>query len=120
MPVAFPVDTECGDEVKAEAVVYGLNVKRRKSGETEAEATLKLCLKGYTEGAWEYIDEVREGEKIEETDSAFSVFIPCAGESKWELAKRLRCTIEELEKSNPDLEFPICEGERIYVYRQVK
>ncbi len=119
LPFLFPVDIE-GDSIAAECLVCGLNVRRKRSGETEAEATLKLCLKGYTEGAWEYIDEVREGEKIEETDSAFSVFIPCAGESKWELAKRLRCTIEELEKSNPDLEFPICEGERIYVYRQVK
>ena len=55
-----------------------------------------------------------------QNESAFSVFIPHAGEGLWQVAKRLKCPPEDLQKSNPDLKFPIEEGKRIFVYRQIK
>lgn len=119
LPFVFPVDID-GEIAEAECLVCGLNVRRKKSGETEAEATLKLCVKTYDEISWEYISRVDEGEETETENGAFSVFIPRAGEGLWELAKRLRCAPEEIEKSNPELQFPIREGERIFVYRQIK
>ena len=119
LPFVFPVDVET-DFAEAECLVCGLNVRRKKSGETEAEATLKVCVKGYSEQTWTYISQVEEGENIEEPNSAFTVFIPCAGEGLWELSKRLHCDPETLKKSNPDLQFPIRAGERIYVYRQIE
>ena len=119
MPVSLPVDTE-GDCTEVDCIVCGLNVRRKKSGETEAEATLKLSLKSFGEQSWSYISELEEGEKREESDSAFSLFIPRIGENLWEVAKRLGCAPEDLEKSNPELEFPVKEGNRIFVYRQVK
>ena len=119
LPFVFPVDID-GDEAEAECLVCGLNVRRKKSGETEAEATLKLCVKSYKEISWQYPSHVEEGEEIAVENGAFSVFIPRAGEGLWELAKRLRCAPEDIQKSNPTLEFPIREGERIFVYRQIK
>lgn len=119
LPFLFPVDAD-GDILEADCVVCGLNVRRKKSGETEAEATLKLCIRTYEERSWEYVGEAIEGEEYGENDSAFSVFIPRAGEDLWQVAKRLSCPPEELQKSNPELEFPVKEGERIFVYRQIK
>jgi hypothetical protein len=105
---------------EADCLVCGLNVRRKKNGETEAEATLKLCVKTHKQISWEYISAVDEGEEIVEENGAFSVFIPRAGEGLWELAKRLRCAPEDIKQSNPELQFPIRDGERIFVYRQIK
>ena len=119
LPFVFPVDIE-GDVFEADGIVCGLNVRRKNGGETEAEATLKLCVKGYGNCCWEYIREVEEGEKIEENGAAVSVFVPRVGETLWQVAKRLNRTPEELQRSNPDLDFPVKAGERIFVYRQIK
>ena len=119
LPFLFPIETQ-GDIVEAECVVCGLNVRRKKGGETEAEATLKISLRYYEERSWEYISEVVEGEAYERNESAFSVFIPRVGEELWDVSKRLNCAPEDLQKSNPDLKFPIEAGKRIFVYRQIK
>lgn len=119
LPVLFPVEIK-GDFAEADCMVCGLNVRRKKGGEIEAEATLKLSVRGYEELAWEYVSEAVEGEPREASDAAFSVFIPRAGEDLWQVSKRLCCTPEELQKSNPDLEFPVKEGKRLFVYRQIR
>ncbi len=119
LPVVFPLEAE-GAFAEADCMVCGLNVRRKKNGEVEAEATLKLSLKVEEESSFEYVSEVVEGRKYEEADGAFSIFIPKAGEDLWAVAKRLRCRVEDVEKSNPNLEFPVKEGERIFIYRQIK
>ena len=119
LPILFPLDTE-GELVEAECMVCGLNLRRKKNGETEAEATLKLSVNVYEQMEWQYVCGVEEGEEYGEDDCAFSVFLPKEGEGLWEVSKRLRCPPEALQKSNPDLQFPIKAGQRIYVYRQIK
>ena len=119
LPFVFPIEGE-GDFAEADCIVCGLNVRRKKSGETEAEATLKLCVRSYEERAWEYVSELTEGEECEKEQSAFSIFIPKTGEDLWGLAKRLHCPPEELQKSNPELAFPLAEGKRIFVYRRIE
>lgn len=118
LPFVFPVEV-AGDDAEVDCIVCGLNVRRKKSGETEAEATLKLCIRSYEQRAWEYVCEVQEGENYPAEESAFSVFIPRAGEDLWQVAKRLACDPEELKRSNGHLEFPLKEEERIFVYRQI-
>ena len=66
------------------------------------------------------MEEAIEGEKKEESKAAVSVYVPCAGEELWQVAKRLSRDPDELKRSNPALEFPVREGERIFVYRQIK
>ena len=119
MPVLFPLDTE-GEIVEAECLVCGLNLRRKKNGETEAEATLKLSVGVYEQMEWQYVCDGEEGEEYADNDCAFSVFLPKEGEGLWDVSKRLRCEPEALQKSNPDLQFPIKAGQRIYVYRQIK
>ena len=119
LPFVFPLDTS-EEIVEADCMVCGLNLRRKKESETEAEATLKISLRTYKNCEWEYVDGVEEGEAFEDNSAAISVFIPRAGEDLWQVAKRLSRTPEELQKSNPDLEFPVREGERIFVFRQIK
>lgn len=118
MPVALSIDISAS-EVCVEGLVSGLTVKRQ--GETaQVEATLKLCAHGYEVGEWAYVGEVIEGEKREEKTAAISIFLPKAGEDLWTVAKGLCRTPEELQRTNPDLQFPVKEGERIFVYRQAQ
>ena len=118
LPVALSLDI-CASEVHAEGVVSGLSVKRQGE-ETQVEATLKICAHGYEVGAWEYVGEVVIGEKREEKTAAISIFLPKAGEDLWTVAKGLCRAPEELQRTNPDLQFPVKEGERILVYRQTQ
>ena len=118
LPFALPMDVD-GDYAQIDCIVSGLNVRRKKNGETEAEATLKLCVRTYGHRSWEYVCEVQEGETYPVEESAFSVFLPRAGEDLWQVAKRLACDPDDLQKSNAHLKFPLKEGERVFVYRRI-
>lgn len=118
LPFAFPISYGEGLEAEACGTVCGLSVRQRREGEVEAEATLKVTVRVYRTLGAEYITEATAGAPIEENDSAISVYLPSAGESLWEVAKRLHREPSELEKSNPELEFPIQKGKRIFVYRR--
>ena len=106
--------------MEADVVVCGLNIRRRKDGSTEAEATLKVCLRGYDYAEWEYVCEAGAGEEYAVNDASISLYTLRAGEDLWQVAKRLRREPNELIKSNPKLEFPVKDGERLFVYRQIK
>ena len=119
LPFVFKMEN-CEGEVEADCIVCGLNIRRKKNGETEAEATLKLSFRTYEYREWGYLSEAIVGEEYEREESGFSVFMTEAGEDLWQVAKRLRCLPEDLKKSNPNLEFPLKSGERLFVYRQLK
>ena len=117
LPVEFPLRGEWKEQTTCEALAYGLNVKRRKNGEIEVEGTLKAVTSVYEKCGGEYISEIIEGEPFEEEGYGISVFLPREGEELWQVAKRLRCKPEDLQKSNPTLTFPVKKGERIVVCR---
>ena len=51
-------------------------------------------------------------------DSSVSVYLPHAGDGLWELSKSLKKPPEEVSANNPDIEFPIKEGQRVVIYRK--
>ncbi len=118
LPFLFPVDCE-GESAEAECIVCGLNLRRKKSGEIEAEATMKLSIRCYEKGEWSYLSAVEEVGELPCEESAFSVFLTGEGESLWSVAKRLRCAPERVESDNPTLEFPTKKGEKLFIYRQI-
>lgn len=118
LPFAFPLQTDA-DDVEIEGSVYGLNV-RRQGEKIEGDGTLKVTVRSYKTLKRSYVNGVEEGEKYEENTSAFSIYLPCEGDGLWEIAKKLKCKPEEVEKSNPSLTFPIKKGERLFIYRQLQ
>lgn len=118
LPFLFPLDIE-EELAEADGIVCGLNVRRKKSGEVEAEATLKLAVRCFEQKSWSYVSQAEVGEEYAEEESAFSVFMTGEGEELWQVAKRLRCDPETLQKNNPSLEFPLKKEEKIFVYRQI-
>ena len=119
LPFLIPLEMN-GDFAEVDCAVCALTLRRKKNGETEAEGSLKISARGYEEKTWCYVSEITEGAPLEKSDGAFSVFMPRAGEDLWQVAKRLGCAPEEVQKHNPELKFPIGEGARIFVYRQIR
>ena len=98
--------------------VCGVNIRQRSEGECEAEAVLKIAAADSETVTVKYLTEAEEGEKVDSNDCALSVYIPTAGDGLWELAKSLNKSPEEVSASNPDIEFPVREGQRVIVFRR--
>ncbi len=113
----FSVSVDASD-CEAEVMVCGMSARQKQEGEIDAEATVKVLLKGKKRYSVHLVSDVKEGEKYVESDSAVSVYIPKAGDGLWELAKRLKKSPEDVTASNPDIEFPVKEGQRVIIYRK--
>ena len=105
-------------EFEAEAIACGISLKQKKEGEAEAEATIKITVFVYETASVSFVAAAEEGEEYGEEKCAMSIFLPRGGDGLWETAKALRKTPEELQRSNPDLTFPLKEKERILIYNR--
>lgn len=117
LPFLFDAEDFGGDDYEVACAVSGLGVRKR-GGETEAEATLKVRLTAYERVTAKYLSGIEEGEKILQPDCAVSVFIPEAGDDLWAVAKKMNRTPEEVQRSNPDAVYPLKGGERTLIWRQ--
>lgn len=118
MSVPFSVPLPCEGECAVSALVCGMSARQKQEGEIDAEATLKFSLTPRRRTELRAVCAAEEGEPVAESDCAVSVYIPRAGDGLWELSKRLKKPPEEVMKSNPELEFPIREGQRVIIYRK--
>lgn len=118
LPFALPLKGEVSGEKRISVLVLGMSVRQKREGEAEVEATLKFTVDVFEERKISFISAVEEGEAIQQSDSAFSVFLPLEGDGLWEIAKSLHKSPEDVLSSNPEMTFPVKKGERIIVYRQ--
>ena len=115
LPFSVPVDAK---DAAVTVVVCGMSARQRQEGEIDAEATLKITLQEKRVLSARLVANAEEGERLLMSESAVSVYIPRAGDGLWELAKSLKKSPEEVSASNPDIEFPVKEGQRVIVYRK--
>ena len=115
LPFSVPVSAEDG---KVCVLVCGMSARQRQEGEIDAEATLKITINRRRSSSCKLVSKAEEGEAIEERDCAISVYIPRTGDGLWELSKSLNRAPEEVLQSNPDVEFPVKEGQRVILYRK--
>ena len=121
LPFAFPVKNEkakSGDVAEVSALVCGVAARQKKEGELEAEAAIKLCITLYSKETSTAVCGLEAGEAIAENDSAFSVYIPAAGDMLWDVAKKLGKSPEEVQRCNAELTYPLSGEERIVIYRR--
>lgn len=111
------LSADCSD---ISVAVSGMSLRQRAEGECEAEATLRISAADGSVSAVRYVTEAAEGESRAQPASAISVYIPAAGDGIWETAKRLLESPENIQRSNPDLKFPLTGKERILIYRPKK
>ena len=115
LPFSVPVQTA---DAQVSVLACGMSARQKEEGTIDAEATLKFTLTERIRSTARLVAEAQEGEAIPANDCAVSVYVPRAGDGLWELSKRLSKSPEEVVQSNPDLEFPIREGQRVVIYRK--
>ena len=121
LPFAFPVRCDrarAGDKAQISALCCGVSVRQKKEGELEAEGALKLYVTLLSGEKYAYVSEFTCKEAEKENTCAVSVYVPAAGDTLWDTAKKLGKTPEEVQSANPGLTFPLSGGERILVYRK--
>ena len=121
LPFAFPVRSDrakAGMRAAITATVCGVSVRQKTEGELEAEGALKLFVVLFYSERGDYVSSIEPREEEEKRTGAISVYMPAAGDSLWETAKKLGKTPEEVQGANPELSFPLTGGERIVVYRR--
>ena len=115
LPFSVPVQTA---DAQVCVLACGMSARQKEEGAIDAEATLKFTLTERIHAAARLVAQAQEGEAVPVNDCAVSVYVPRAGDGLWELSKRLGKSPEEVLESNPDLEFPIREGQRVVIYRK--
>ncbi len=115
LPFSVAVRAENAD---VDVIACGMSARQKEEGTIDAEATLKFTFTERLHACARLVSSAEEGEAVPEKDCAVSVYVPRAGDGLWELAKRLKKSPEEVMESNPDLEFPIREGQRVIIYRK--
>ena len=115
LPFSVPVHAE---NCRASVLVCGMSARQKQEGEIDAEATLKITLQETRSVTAKLVSGAEEGEPCALSDSAISVYVPRAGDGLWELSKSLKKSPEEVAASNPDIDFPVREGQRVIIYRK--
>ena len=110
------LNADCDFKVKGVAVTP--SVKILTLTETEIQGVVILTVYPKERKNLVYVKELVDAGEKKANNSAISVYIPTEGEELWSLSKRLNVTPEELQKTNPELQFPLNGSERIVVYRQ--
>lgn len=118
MSIPFSVAVQAEGEYSVTVLACGTSARQRQEGEVDAEVTLKITLTKYRKTCVTAVANAELGEPLAISDSAVSVYVPRAGDGLWELSKSLRKPPEEVSVNNPDIEFPIKEGQRVVIYRK--
>ena len=111
---AFGCDTEITADIKA---VKG-KAKIITLTELELESEIIITLYPAKRHSVRLVSEIKEGKDKCACNSGISVYIAQDGEERWDLAKRINVCPSEIERINPDLQFPLTGKERIIIYRQ--
>lgn len=118
MSLPFSVAVHAEGDCDVSVLACGTSARQRQEGEVDAEVTLKITIVPRRKTNLTAVASVETGEPLMISDSAVSVYVPRAGDGLWELAKSLKKPPEEVAANNPDIEFPIREGQRVVIYRK--
>ncbi len=118
LTLPFTADSKATAQDEIVCMVSELSVRNFSKEETKLEGTIKWTIYSFEEVAADYVTEIEEGEELPKKEAAITIFAPTKGDELWEVAKKMGVSPEEVERCNPEVTFPIKEGERIVVYRQ--
>lgn len=114
----FSVAAAVEGDYAVSVLACGTSARQRQEGEVDTEVTLKITLTERKTNKITAVTNAETGDALQISDSAVSVYVPRAGDGLWELAKSLKKPPEEVAANNPDIEFPIKEGQRVIIYRK--
>ena len=105
------------DRLQIYAVATKGGVRPVSYTEAEIGADVVFTLRSCVNKKIKYLKNLVLTTPKKRVDCAISVYIARKDEDLWSLSKRLNVHPEELEKTNPELQFPLTGDERIIIYR---
>jgi len=104
--------------VQASVGVVSCYIKARRGKELMVDAKLAVLVSATETHVRELTAEIAVGEAKQRDDSAIVIVMPEAGETLWDIAKRISMPVADIVKQNPNCAQSITVGEKIFIYRQ--
>ena len=92
------------------------HAKRGKEISLEFELTIKADIYDTEDGS--YLKDVEIAEEYQKSQYSLQIFFAPTNSDAWEIGKQLHCDESEIEKQNPDLQFPLSKPEQIVYFIQ--
>ena len=119
---SFPFSASVPTEATTVANVKVVNEEvfaKLRGGRLEAETNLVITYAQTGEYSVEAVTALIEGGEKRACDHAISVYVGVAGDTEWDVTKRLGVSQEEIAALNPDVSFPLSGNEKIIVFRKI-
>lgn len=105
------------DCVHSDVSVVDCKTKAKRGTIIELEYTLSVCLNIYQRDSKDIIDNLTIGKSLDFSAYDYQIFIAKPSESMWELCKRIKISMEDLNALNRDLPLVMQGGEKIIIKR---
>ncbi len=105
-----------GDIIEATGCVSRISVRPSRLGELNVRCGLSLCLRITSETHAEIITDVKCGEKYPPRCGVISMHVAAEGETLMESARALRISPDEVLSQNPELEYPLKKGTKVFAF----
>lgn len=104
--------------VKVCCSVESISARVRREREIDIDLRLGVEVCGYSDVTAEFISAVEVGEEKPQNKFGLSLYIANEGDEILDLCKALTAMPEQIMAQNPQLQFPLKEGDRVIYFRQ--
>ncbi len=117
IPYSITVDMSFGTSQNVSCVVEKIAASIRREREIEIELTLALATDVFEESEIDYVSMVELGDEKAQNTSTISIYIASEGESMLDVCKALSAMPEDIVAQNPQLKFPLMQGDKVVYFR---
>ena len=107
-----------GFNIQAAVSVISCYVKARRGKELMVDAKLGVSISATEVATKELTTAIAVGDAKTRSGSAIVIVLPEAGETLWDVAKRISMSPAEIIRQNPSCEQGVSVGDRLFIYRQ--
>lgn len=121
IPFTLSLDSQTvlSKEVKVDCSVQSIGAVVKQDREFEINMLLSIEVCGYSALQFDYISSVTVGQERAQNTSGLSIFIASEGDDMLTVCKTLTAMPGDISLQNPDVTFPLHEGERIIYFRHI-
>lgn len=102
-----------------DCLVCDMSTKIKRGREVEISASILINICEKMPSTFSGVNEIQEGEIIEQKNCAISIFMPQSGQTLWDVAKCLGVSIDKIKEQNPDISEIMSGQERLLIYREI-
>lgn len=117
----FIVNTKIENEIlptnHIDITLNTVKIKARRGTIIELEYELEICVCLFETKQQELIDNITLGKSLDFSQFDYQIFIAKPNETMWELCKRIKCHVEDINNCNKNLPLTFNGGEKVIIKR---